>query len=76
MSLDARVWTALEQHGLSQSHLEMLLSLLETQRNGSVSWHVVAGRLSQCDLRLVFPSREYEVARVSDVLLDGNGLVR
>jgi hypothetical protein len=77
MSLDLHIWTNLEAHGVTQAHLEMLLRALETQRNGSLGWHFVHGRLSQCDLRLMIPSRSYEVARVTEsVLVDGKSLLR
>lgn len=76
MSLDPGLWQALEQHGVCEAHLQMLLRLLEVQRNGSWGWHYVNGQITQCDARLTFPAREYEVARVSTALLDGNGLFR
>lgn len=76
MSLDPGLWAQLQAHGICEGHLHMLLRLLEVQRNGWYGWHYVNGQVTQCDARLVFPSREYEVARVSEVLLDGNGVVR
>ena len=72
MSLDAQLWQQLQDHGIYEAHLRMLLRLLEVQRNGWWGWHYVNGQITQCDARLTFPSREYEVARVSDVLLEGN----
>ena len=71
MSLDARVWQQLEDRGLTEEHLTMLLSLLQTQRNGCFSVHVVHGQLAQCDLRLVFPSRRREIERVRSELFVG-----
>lgn len=77
MRLDPALWEQLELHGLTQSHLEMLLQALTLQKNGSLSWHFVHGSLTQCDLRITFAARAYEVARVQEaVLLDGNGLLR
>lgn len=76
MSLDVHVWEALEQHGLTQAHMDMLLQALQVQKNGSLAWHFVHGNLTQCDLRLVFPSRGYEVARVCEAMLEGNSVLR
>lgn len=76
MSLDAQLWEGLEAHGVTQAHMAMLLQALQVQKNGSLAWHFVHGTLTQCDLRLVFPSRAYDVASVSDVLLDGNRVLR
>lgn len=39
-------------------------------------WYYVNGQVTQCDARLTFPAREYEVARVSEALLDGASVVR
>ena len=64
-----RLWQALEEHGVTEAHLHMLLRLLQIQRNGSWTWHYVSGQLTQCDVRLVFPSRSAEVRRVEDLLL-------
>lgn len=77
MKLDPALWTALEEHGLSEAHMAMLLRALETQRNGSLAWHFAHGHLTQCDMRVVFPARRGDVARVSEaVLADGNSLLR
>lgn len=67
--LSAALWEALEHHGVTEAHLEMLLCLLQMQRNGSWAWHYVQGQLTQCDLRLTFPAREREVQRVCDGLV-------
>jgi hypothetical protein len=72
MKLDPALWAALEDRGVSLAHLEMLLRVLETQRNGCWAWHYVNGHLTQCDLRLTFPSRRADVTRVSDALLEDN----
>jgi hypothetical protein len=74
MSLDVQVWKNLEAHGLTQAHLEMLLRLLETQRNGCLAWHFVHGSMVHCDLRLVFPSRRGEVSRVTEGILRDTSL--
>jgi hypothetical protein len=71
MSLDLRVWTNLEAHGVTQAHLEMLLRALETQRNGSLAWHYAHGALTQCDLRLVLPSGSYDISKATESVLDG-----
>ena len=76
MRLDPELWSTLEAHGVSVEHMTMLLRLLETQRNGSWSWHYVSGRLQQCEARLVLPSREHEIARVCAALFDDNSLPR
>lgn len=77
MSLDRKLWERLQEHGVSEAHLEMLLQVLQTQRNGSWTWHIVHGSLSQCDLRLTMPARSYEVQRVCEtVLMDGASVVR
>ena len=74
--LDQALWHELETHGVSTTHMEMLLRLLQLQKNGAWSWHFVHGQLSQVDLRLVSSARAYDVARVSDVLLGGESVLR
>lgn len=76
MSLNAKLWNDLQEHGVYESHLRMLLRLLQVQRNGFWGWHYVNGQITQCDARLTFPSRDYEVARVHEALLDGNEFPR
>jgi hypothetical protein len=76
MSLDPQLWEALEAHGLSQEHMEMLLQMLALQRNGHLSWHFVHGNLTQCDLRMTFPSRRAEVSRVCGAVIDGASVLR
>lgn len=66
MAVSQQLLTQLEAHGVSQSHLEALLAVLRLQRNGSWSWNYVNGHLTQCDLRVVIPSREREVQRVTE----------
>jgi hypothetical protein len=74
--LDRRLWDNLEAHGLTEAHLELLLRALELQRNGSLAWHFVHGQLSQCDLRMTFPSRRADQVRVCEAVLDGASLLR
>lgn len=74
--LDAHVWEALEAHGVTTAHLDMLLRLLDLHKNGSLAWHFVHGHLSQCDLRLTMPSKSYELSRISEAVLDGHALPR
>ena len=76
MTLDQGLWEQLELHGLTPAHMEMLLRLLEVQKNGQWTWHIVHGQLSQCDLRVSFSSRGYDVARVSETLLGGESVLR
>jgi hypothetical protein len=64
MSLDVSLWEALEQRGVCQAHLELLLRLLELNRNGSLSWHFVHGCLQQVDTRLVVQSRRVDLMQV------------
>lgn len=65
MALDPQLWQELEGHGVTAAHLEMLLSLLRAQRNGSYCWHVHEGHLTTCDLRLTFPARPRELERIT-----------
>jgi hypothetical protein len=74
--LDAQVWERLETHGVTEEHLRMLACALELQKNGSLAWHFAHGYLSQCDLRLVMPSKSYELSRISEAVLDGRSLPR
>ncbi len=76
MPLDERLWDALQTHGLTEAHLEMLLRALDLQRNGSVSWHFSQGRLHTCDLRVTFPSQSYVLRTVTERLIDGDALRR
>ena len=53
MEIDPHLWDALQAHGVTEAHLDMLLRLLQLQKNGAWSWHFAHGQLSQVDLRLV-----------------------
>ena len=75
MQIDPHLWDALQAHGVTEAHLDLLLRLLQLQKNGSWSWHIVHGQVQQCDLRLVTSARPYDVARVSDVLLGGESVL-
>jgi hypothetical protein len=68
--LDAKLWTALERHGVTEAHLTMLLQLLELQKNGSWNWRFVQGKLDHTELRLVCASRPAEIGRVSEALVE------
>ena len=76
MQIDPHLWDALLAHGVTEAHLDMLLRLLQLQKNGAWTWHVAHGQLSQVDLRLVTSARAYDVARASDVLLGGESVLR
>lgn len=69
MQLDEHLWDALQAHGLTEAHFDMLLRALALQRNGSLSWHFAHGQMTQVDLRVVCASRRAEVVRVSEGLL-------
>ena len=69
MPLPPRLWQALEEHGVTEAHLSMLLRLLQVQRNGCWTWHYIRGQLTQCDVRISFASRSAEVQHVEDALL-------
>jgi hypothetical protein len=71
MPLKPQLWDQLQQHGVTESHLELLLVALTLQRNGSVTWHYAQGHLTQTHLHVVIPPRAREVARVAEVLADG-----
>jgi hypothetical protein len=51
---------------VNEAQLRMLLRLLQLQRNGWFGFHFGHGRVRECDLRMTFPGRDYEVERVSD----------
>lgn len=75
MGLDPHLWQSLEERGLCQSHLELLLTALELQRNGHLGWHFVHGRLEQVDLRVIMPGKRFDMGRVAEALalgLDGH----
>jgi hypothetical protein len=74
--LNPALWEALELHGLTEDHMTMLLRLLDVQKNGSLTWHIVHGHLSQCDLRVTFAARRVEVRRVEESILGGASVVR
>ncbi len=77
MTLDPALWTALEAHGVTVAHLDLLLRLLELHRNGSFCWHFVHGQVTQQDLRLAFPNRAAVLRQVSEGMLgEGNALLR
>lgn len=77
MKLDPCLWEALVEHGVTEAHLEMLLRLLRVQRNGFVAWRFVHGHLTQCDMQMVFPSRAYDIQKITETMLaDGSSLLR
>lgn len=67
--LDAHVWEALEAHGVTTAHLDMLLRLLDMQKNGSLTWHIAHGQLQQVDARLMVSSRRMDLLRASEALM-------
>jgi hypothetical protein len=74
--LDPQLWEALEAHGLTQEHLEMLLRLLVFQKNGSWGWHFRHGDLDHCDLRVTFGARRADVVEARKAVVDGASVVR
>jgi hypothetical protein len=68
--LDAKLWTALERHGVTEAHLTMLLQLLELKKSGSWTWHFAKERVLQTDLRLVCASRLEDIRHVSEALVE------
>ena len=69
MPVDAAVLEALEHHGVTAAHFEMLLRYLSVEQNGSWRWNWSKGRVVSCDVQLSFPSRPSTLQHVSDVLL-------
>ena len=76
MAIDPHLWDALQTHGVTEAHLDMLLRLLQLQKSGALTWHVAHGQLSQVDLRLVSSPRGYDAIRASDALLGGESVLR
>ena len=72
MRLDPDLWTSLEHHGVTTAHLEMLLRLLQMQRNGSWAWRYVNGKLAGCEITMMIPARGTEVARVCELFTEGD----
>jgi hypothetical protein len=68
--LDVRVWEALEAHGVTEEHMEMLLRLLMLQKHGTWAWNFQHGSLGQCELRVMFASRRADVRRVCETVLE------
>jgi hypothetical protein len=66
--LDPQLWEALEAHGVTHAHLEMLARLLEVQKNGSLSWHFVHGQVQQVETRLMVSSRRLDLLGATDAL--------
>ena len=64
MSLDDRLWQRLQDHGVSEEHLDLLLAVLDMQRNGSFCLNYVNGHIEQADVRVTVPNRSRELARV------------
>jgi len=73
MSLNPAIWHGLEQHGLTEEHMAMLLDVLALQRNGSFCLNYVHGQVEQADVRLVVPNRSRETARVAKALVAAVG---
>jgi hypothetical protein len=60
MAVSPQLWTQLEAHGVTQAHLEALLRFARCERNGHFTWHWHQGRLTQCEVLLVFPSKQMD----------------
>jgi hypothetical protein len=76
MTLDATLWEVLEAHGVTTALMDKLRRLMEAQENGEWTWHLVGGRLKQCDLRIRYSADPYHVTRVENAVLDGESVVR
>lgn len=76
MTLDPQLWDALQAHGITAAHLDLLCRVLDLQKNGSWSWHFAHGQLSQVDLRLVSSARSYDTVHVCETLLAGESVLR
>lgn len=72
MPLDPRLWTALEQHGVSNAHLQALLKFLQCQADGSFTWHGRQGKLEQCELKVNFSCRGHTMQRITDIVLESD----
>jgi len=66
--LDAHVWEALEAHGVTTAHLDMLLRLLDLHKTGSLTWNIVHGQVHQVEARLMVSSRRIDLLRASEAL--------
>lgn len=73
MALNVQTLAQLEACGVTQAHLEALLRFLRCQANGSFAWHAHQGRLERCELTVCYASTAPVVARVSQVVLVGEG---
>jgi hypothetical protein len=72
MSLDSRLWERLEARGVSADLLEMLVVVLELDRNGSWCWDYVSGHVVQANARFSVPARTLELRRVTGLLSQGH----
>ena len=70
MTTAAGIWADLQQHGFGMPHLQLLHTLIASGRNGSWSVHVVAGRVTQVDMRLVAPGRVAEMERLAALVAE------
>jgi hypothetical protein len=74
MSLDPHTWQRLQNHGMSEEHLDMLLAVLDMRHNGSWTFHFVNGMVQQSEVRISVPKRSCDLERSTTAV--SNGLQR
>ena len=70
MALDPQYWAELEQAGVHNEHLRMLVLMLRTMGNGRIVWNLEAGKLRKCEMAIVMHGKPYEVGRVGEAILN------
>jgi len=66
--LSPELWTQLEARGLSEAHLELLLSLLQVERPGHLKMDFVHGHIHQVNANIVVPSRRAPLSDLQEAV--------
>jgi hypothetical protein len=66
--LDPVLWANLEARGLSQDHLELLLSLLQVERPGHLKMDFVHGHIHQVNANIVVPNKHLPLSELREAV--------
>ena len=70
MALNPRLWSELERCGVHDTHLEMLVRMLQSQENFRITWNGIKGRLERIDMQVSCSSKPFTVHRVCQDIFD------
>ena len=68
MALSPQYWSELEQAGVRDEHLRMLVLMLRAMGNGRVTWFLEQGQLRKCEMAVFMHGKPFEVQRVGETV--------